>query len=139
MRRYLVVANQTLLGDPLLARVTACLAAGPCQFHVVVPASHAPGPAWQTEGRDRAFAAKRLEEGLERFRAVGAEVTGEVADGRPMDAIRDAMLHAPPFDEIIVSTLPPGLSRWLRADLPHRIGRTFGLPVSTVTAARAAA
>jgi hypothetical protein len=56
-----------------------------------------------------------------------------------MDAIRAAMLHAPPFDEIILSTLAPGLSRWLRQDLPHRISRAFELPISTVTAARAAA
>jgi hypothetical protein len=134
MRRYLVVANQTLLGDQLLVRIQECLAAGPCQFHLVVPATHAPGRAMQTEGRDRAYAAERLREGLERFRALGIEVEGEVGDARPLDAIRDVMLHAPPFHEIIVSTLPPGLSRWLRQDLPHRIHRTFELPTSTVTA-----
>jgi len=138
MRRYLVVANQTLLGDPLLGRIRECLAAGPCQFHLVVPATHAPGRSLQTESRDRAFAQKRLEEGLERFRALGADVEGEVGDARPMDAIRDAMLHAPPFDEIILSTLPPGLSRWLHQDLPRRIYRTFELPMSTVTARAAA-
>ncbi|MGI9022182.1 MAG: hypothetical protein ACR2HV_02890 [Acidimicrobiales bacterium] len=92
----------------------------------------------QTEGRDRAFAVERLQAGLDRFRGLGADVEGEVGDGRPMDAIRDAMLHAPPFDEIILSTLPPGLSRWLRQDLPHRIARTFELPLSTVTARAAA-
>jgi len=138
MRRYLVVANQTLLGDPLLGRIRECLAAGPCRFHLVVPATHAPGRSLQTESRDRAFALKRLQEGLERFRALGAEVDGEVGDARPMDAIRDAMLHAPRFDEIILSTLPPGLSRWLRQDLPHRIHRTFELPLTTVTAQAAA-
>jgi hypothetical protein len=138
MRRYLVVANQTLLGDPLLARIHECLVAGPCEFHLVVPATHAPGRAMQTESRDRAFAAQRLAEGLERFRALGAEVEGEVGDARPLDAIRDVMLHARPFDEIIVSTLPPGLSRWLRQDLPHRIHRTFELPTSTVTIRAAA-
>ena len=139
MRRYLVVANQTLLGDPLLARIRECLAAGPCQFHLVVPASHAPGRAVWTEGHDRAVAAARLEEGLERFRALGADVAGEVGDARPMDAIRDVMLHAPPFDEIILSTLPPGLSRWLRQDLPHRIQRAFELPMSVVVASGVAA
>ena len=134
MHRYLVVANQTRLGDPLLARIEECLAKGPCQFHVVVPATHAPGRAMHTESRDRAFAAERLREGLERFRALGADVEGEVGDARPIDAIRDVMLHAPPFHEIIVSTLPAGLSRWLHQDLPHRIHRTFELPTSTVTA-----
>ena len=132
MRRYLVVANRTLLGDPLLARIKECLAVGPCQFHLVVPASHAGDRAMWTEGRDRALAAQRLAEGLERFRALGADTVGEVGDARPIDAIRDVMLHAPPFDEIILSTLPPGLSRWLRQDLPHRIQRTFELPISLV-------
>ena len=138
MRRYLIVANQTLLGDPLLGRVKECLAAGPCQFHVVVPATHAPGRAIHVESRDRSFAEQRLRDGLERFRALGAEVEGEVGDARPMDAIRDVMLHARPFDEIIDSTLPPGLSRWLRQDLPHRVQRAFGLPVSWVAESAAA-
>lgn len=138
MRRYLVVANQTLLGDLLLGRIRECLAAGPCQFHLVVPATHAPGRSWQTESRDHAYAVERLNVGLDRFRALGADVEGEVGDGRPMDAVRDAMLHAPPFDEIILSTLPPGLSKWLHQDLPRRMARTFGLPISTVTARAAA-
>jgi len=138
MRRYLVVANQTLLGGPLLGRVQECLAAGPCQFHIVVPATHAPGRAMQTEVRDRAIAVERLRTGLERFRALGVDVEGEVGDARPIDAIRDVMLHAPPFDEIILSTLPPGLSRWLRQDLPHRIQRTFEMPMSIVIARAAA-
>lgn len=139
MRHYLVVANQTLLGDPLLNRIKECLAAGPSRFHLVVPATHAPGRAVWTEGHNRAVAAERLREGLERFRALGAEVEGEVGDERPMDAIRDAMLHAGPFDHILLSTLPPGLSRWLRQDLPHRIQRTFDLPLTTVVGARVAA
>jgi len=139
MRRYLVVANQTLLGDPLLGRIRDCLAAGPCQFHLVVPATHAPGRSIQVESRDHAFAVKRLGEGLERFRALGIAVQGEVGDARPMDAIRDAIRTAGPFNEIILSTLPPGLSRWLHQDLPHRIARTFELRTSVVVMARAAA
>lgn len=138
MRHYLVVANQTLLGDPLLARLTECIAAGPCQFHLVVPATHVPGRATWTEGHDQAVALERLTQALERFRALGADVEGEVGDARPIDAIRDAMLHAPPFDEIVISTLPHGLSRWLHQDLPHRVQRTFSLPVSTVIARAAA-
>lgn len=139
MRRYLIVANQTLLGDPLLARVRECLAAGPCSFHLVVPATHAPGKAWQLEHRDHAYAVERLEQGLDRFRALGVDVEGEVGDARPMDAVRDAIRNAGPFDEIILSTLPAGVSRWLHQDLPHRIHRWFELPVTTVVARRVAA
>jgi hypothetical protein len=138
MRRYLVVANQTLLGEALLARVRECIAAGPCEFHLVVPATHAPGRVMQTESRDRAYAVQRLRDGLERFRELGISVEGEVGDSRPIDAIRDVMLHAGPFHEIIVSTLPPGISRWLHQDLPHRIQRTFELPTSMVVARAAA-
>jgi hypothetical protein len=138
MRRYLVVANQTLLGEALLARVRECIAAGPCEFHLVVPATHAPGRVMQTESRDRAYAVQRLRDGLERFRELGISVEGEVGDARPIDAIRDVMLHAGPFHEIIVSTLPPGISRWLHQDLPHRIQRTFELPTSMVVARAAA-
>lgn len=139
MRHYLVVANQTLLGDPLLGRIAERLAAGPSRFYLVVPATHAPGRAVWTEGHDRAVAAGRLPEALARFRELGAVVDGEVGDAHPIDAIRDVMLHASPFDEIILSTLPPGLSRWLRQDLPHRIQRTFELPLTIVVGERVAA
>jgi hypothetical protein len=138
MRRYLIVANQTLLGEALFDRVRQCIAAGPCAFHLVVPASHVPGRAYR-EDRDRAAAAQRLTDALARFRALGVDVEGEVGDTRPIDAIRDVMLHAGPFHEIIVSTLPPGISRWLHQDLPHRIHRTFELPTSMVVARRVAA
>lgn len=139
MRRYLVVANQTLLGEPLLGRVRECLASGPCEFHLVVPATHAPGYAWQLERRDHSLASARLRQGLDRFRSLGVDVEGEVGDARPMDAVRDAIRNAGPFDEVILSTLPAGVSRWLRQDLPHRIHRWFELPVTTVVARRAAA
>lgn len=139
MRRYLIVANQTLLGEPLLAKVRECLLVGPCEFHLVVPATHAPGHAWQLEHRDHGLAATRLQQGLDRFRSLGLEVEGEVGDARPMDAVRDALRNAGPFDEIILSTLPAGISRWLRQDLPHRIHRWFELPVTTVVARKAAA
>ncbi|MGI9079881.1 MAG: hypothetical protein ACR2GF_03530 [Acidimicrobiales bacterium] len=76
------------------------------QFNIflVVPAAHVPGHSLQTESRDRAFTAQRLQAGLEQFRALGVDVDGEVGDRRPMDA----MLDAPPFDEIVLSTLPSG-------------------------------
>jgi hypothetical protein len=48
-------------------------------------------------------------------------------------AIRDA-LRGHVFDGIILSTLPPGVSRWLKLDLPHRVERDFGVPVTHVVA-----
>jgi hypothetical protein len=131
MRRYLVVANQTLGGEPLDEAVKGCLAAGPASFHVVVPATQPRDHAVWTEGEARALAQRRLEAALDRFRSLGAEVEGEVGDERPLEAIADAVREQE-FDEIILSTLPPGLSRWLRQDLPHRVERQFDLPVRHV-------
>jgi hypothetical protein len=132
MRRYLVVANQTLGGEHLTDKVRECLAEGPCQFYVVVPTTHDPqGWTWD-EDIARAEAGKRLEAALARFRKLGADVDGEVGDINPVDAIRDVASHRE-FDEIILSTLPVGRSRWLKMDLPHRVERAFSVPVTHIT------
>jgi hypothetical protein len=127
--RYLVVANQTLAGDHLADKIKECLDAGPSTFHVVVPAT-APTDHFWTEAEVQASARTRLEEALARFRSLGAEVDGEVGDGNPMLAVEDAMREGE-FDEIILSTLRPGLSRWLKLDLPDRVKARFGtVPVT---------
>jgi hypothetical protein len=132
MRRYLVVANQTLGGDALLARIRSLLEHGPASFHVVVPATKPQGKWTWTEGEALAIARKRLAEAIVRFRELGAEVTGEVGNERPIDAIGN-VLREREIDEIVLSTLPPGLSRWLKQDLPSRVERVYDLPVSHVT------
>lgn len=134
MRRYLVVSNQTLSSEALVAKVRSCLAVGPCRFHVVVPATHTHDHLTWTEGRDRALARQRLDAALARLRDLGAEVDGEVGDARPLDAMADALRDLPPVDEIILVTLPPGFSRWLHQDLPHRAQRTFRAPVTHLVA-----
>lgn len=58
-----------------------------------------------------------------RLAGLGVEVEGEVGDGNPRLAIGDAIRDRGPFDEIILSTLSSGLSKWLRLDLPHRVAR----------------
>ena len=65
---------------------------------------------------------------LERFLAEGAAVEGIVGDASPVRAIDDVLIEHPQ-DEIILSTLPPGISRWLNKDLPHRVEQRFALPV----------
>jgi hypothetical protein len=131
--RYLIVANQTLAADELMDKVRQLCAEGPSTFHVVVPKTHAKDHAFYTEGGDHALAEKRLEAALERFRAVGAEADGEVGDNSPFLAVRDCILADASYDGVILSTLPPGISRWLKQDLPHRLERTFGLPVTHLT------
>lgn len=133
MRRYLVVANQTLGGGDLLALLRE-LAETPTSFHVLVPATPPVDQLW-TEGGAIAIARHRLDVALERFRALGLEATGEVGDARPMQAIDD-VLAGESFDGIVISTLSPRLSKWLRLDLVHRVQSTFGLPVRHVIAHR---
>lgn len=132
MRRYLVVANQTLCGQPLADKVGELMAAVPCEFHLVVPATHGHHHLTWTEGEASALARHRLDEALSRLRTMGAVVDGEVGDARGADAVGDAIRAGPPFDAIVLSTLPPGLSRWLRQDLPHRLERMYHLPVSSL-------
>jgi GABA permease len=133
MRSYLVVANQTLGGEHLIAKVRERMAAGPCCFHVVVPATPPSDHAW-TEGEARALAQSRLDAAVARFRELGADVDGEVGDQNPLLAIGDA-LRGKRFDEIMLSTLSPGASRWLKLDLPRRAADRFGIPLTHVIGA----
>jgi hypothetical protein len=82
--------------------------------------------------RSHEQAQQRLEYGLERFRRIGAVVNGDVAGSNALDAIGDAV-HRRQFDEIIISTLPRRISRWLHQDLPHRAKRKFGVPITVIT------
>lgn len=138
MRRYLVVANQTLGGEPLLRAIRASRASGPASFHVLVPATPVHEHGTWTEGKARAVATERLEHTLAALRAEGTEATGEVGDANPLLAIDDVLRHRE-IDEIIISTLPPGISRWLHQDLVHRVARRFDRPVTHVVATPVAA
>jgi hypothetical protein len=131
MRRYMVVAHQTLGSPELLDAMRDRLAEGPCTFHLVVPVLHGgQGLTW-TEGKARTAAAERLEEARLRFIAEGLAVSGEVGDAHPVDAVRDVLVREgdDAFDGVIVSTLPHAISKWLKFDSPNRIHRNTGLPV----------
>ena len=135
MRRYLVVGNQTLGSDQLRTKIQELMGAGPGSFHIVVPVSHPPG-SW-SDGKATKLARERLDQALADFRELGAEVTGEVGDASPVRAIADVLITDPdPFDEIILSTLPPGPSRWLHQDVLHRVRRTFAVPCTHVVQER---
>ena len=77
----------------------------------------------------------RLRDALYRFEPLGIPVGGEVSDKDAFSAVSD-VLSRERFDEVIISTLPTGLSHWLHIDLPSRVESKFGLPVTTVTARR---
>lgn len=133
MRNYLIVANLTLCEPHLLEAVDERMSAGECRFHVLVPASHAPMSGTFIEADTRAEAADRLERMLSELSERGAQATGEVGDIRAIDATLDALRHAD-YDEIIISTLPPNASRWLRLDLVSRLQRAVPVPVTHVVA-----
>jgi hypothetical protein len=152
MRRYLVVANQTLLDLALRKELYKRIEAGPSDFYVLVPNTSAAhyhvvpaaggmvpmpsvvvdygGPA--TDEEATAQARQRLEQTLADLTAMKAHAEGDLGSAQPLEAIEKVLVDHQ-FDEIVVATLPKRFSRWLRADLPHQAERRFGLPVTTVT------
>lgn len=137
MQRILVVANLTLGGEQLAATLTDRIAAGATAVHVVVPAAAEPSAWFKDEQAQIPHARARLDMALRRFGELGAEVTGEIGDERPVEAVGDALrAAAQPFDEVILSTLPQGPSRWLRMDVVSRVTRAITpIPVTHVVGA----
>ena len=138
-QHYLVVANQTLNSSHLLQAVVTLVGDEPAHVHLLVPATPARDQLTWTEGEANSIAQRRLQRALELYRCVPGIVDGEVGDGNPLHAVRDQLDAGRHFDLIVVSTLPPGLSRWLRQDLARRIQRSCGLPVQHVIAPAPAA
>jgi hypothetical protein len=136
MRTYLIIANQTLVGDALRHEITERLADGQARFHVVAPATPVSHKLTWEEGEALDAARERLDASLSWLRERGAEATGEIGDHDPVQAARDALLHME-ADEIILSTLPAGISRWIGQDVPSRLRGAIALPVTVVTQAKA--
>lgn len=137
MRRVLIVANQTLGGTELQREIADRSSSGPCEFWVVVPAtpmSDQVVPKGFAPEDGTTLAESRLEKELARLAEIGVTAAGEIGDPDPIEAIR-ATLDLRPCDEIILATLPQGVSRWLRQDLVHRVQRKFSLPVTHVVSA----
>lgn len=137
--QVLLVANRTATTATLREAVEQRARRGPTTFHLVVPASpHGLHRVVDPEvtGREEAWA--RLEIALPSLsEAAGSTVTGDVGDADPLAAIQDA-LAGQRFDEIIISTLPRTVSRWLRLDLTSK-ARGLGLPVTHLEGERGAA
>jgi hypothetical protein len=64
---------------------------------------------------------------------MGADAAGEVGCADPVAAAQDA-IRSVAVDEILLSTLPSGVSRWLGQDVPARLRRAVSVPVTVVTA-----
>jgi len=139
MRRYLVIANQTLATHQLRQELLLRAESGESLFHFLVPntADNDYSSEWaEHEGVIDAGtkgAKARLEFALAAVRAAGACALGALADPDPLTAV-ELQLQCSAYDEVIVSMLPEPSSRWFKADLPSRISRSVQIPVTMITA-----
>jgi len=122
-KHVLVLANVTAGSDDLCRALTSRAQRSPAAFTLVVPATRHGG------GREAAKA--KLDYALNRLREAGLEADGAVGHPDPIVAVDDAW-DPRRFDEIVVSTLPIGASKWLHAGLPERVGKLTGAPVTHV-------
>jgi hypothetical protein len=130
--KVLVVAHETAATTALIEAVQARAQQGPVKFHLVVP-RHAHGMHRVVDPQDvgEEPAARVLSDALPKLSAAtGHEVTGSVGDAEPLMAIEDAV-NLGGFHEIIISTHPHGISRWIKMDLISK-ARGLGLPVTHV-------
>jgi hypothetical protein len=120
-RRVLVVANRTAATPDLLEEVNRRAKERPSVFVLLIPDAAGGSADWTLE-----LALPLLE------RAAAGPVKGLAAEGEdPLEAIRRT-IDEEDIDEIVISTLPKRVSKWLRRDLPHQVER-LGLPVTVVT------
>jgi len=129
--RVLVVSNRTLGALEIVQALSERLARDRLVVHIVVPVD--PGLAPQERDRAVEEARGRLDDELARLAALGAEVDGELTVGDPVGLARD-VVAAGGFDEVLVCSLPRGVSRWLRAGTKEELGSSLGVPVVALTA-----
>jgi nucleotide-binding universal stress UspA family protein len=132
--RVLVVAHKTAATPALLDAVRERAARGPAQFTLLVPnIAHGLHKVVDAEDQETSEADQVLALAVPLLEdAAGGPVESMIGDASPLDAIHDAInIHG--FDEIIISTLPTRVSKWLKLDLPSKLAG-LGLPVTTITA-----
>jgi hypothetical protein len=128
MANVLVVANETVVGEPLLERIRDRARRSPASFLIIAPQSD-PSVSAHPD------AERRLRRALTILRGEGIDAHGQVAHPDPytaaMHAVRDERV-----DEILVSTFPERAgSSWLRRDLIGRLRKDAGVPVEHIEVA----
>jgi hypothetical protein len=123
-KNVLVVANQTVLGEPLLQKIRDRAAQGKASFLII-------SPQGESEGSYEA-AEKRLLRAVGRLRGEGLDVHGQISHPDPYAAVMQT-LQDERVDELIVSTFPNERSGWLRRDLLGRLRTDTKLPLEHVT------
>ncbi len=130
-KNVLVIANETVLGEPLLEKIRERAAASPASFLIMSPQSD------PTAG-EHPDAERRLKRALSQLRGEGIDVHGQVAHPDPFSAAMEAV-HDERVDEIVVSTFEPLSSGWLRGHVVERLRKDTDLPVDHVIVAKAEA
>jgi hypothetical protein len=129
-RRILVVANVTATAGALLEHLRTRAAHEPLAVHLIVPAT--------ALGGGREAADRQLQSAVQALREAGIEAEGSVGDADPVIAVSEVW-DPKRFDEIVISTLPASLSKWLPAALPQRIAKLTGARVAHVVSASSTA
>jgi cell pole-organizing protein PopZ len=150
MHKTLIVANRSVGGDELAEEVRRRVALGDVCFHLVVPvaspvasavaigaavgdaANLSPTSCYEVTD-ERRVARERLAYGLDWLASLGATATGELSTECDTAGDVAGIVEANHIDDVIVSTLPTTISRWLHQDLPHRIERRVRLPVTVIS------
>jgi len=122
-RNVLVVANQTVLGAPLLDKIRQRAKSGPVSFLIISPQGDAEGSYDEAE--------KRLLRAVSMLRGEGIEAHGQISHPDPYAAVLQTM-EDERVDELIVSTFPDARSGWMRKNLIERLRETTKLPIEHV-------
>src|SRR3954452_23967292 len=132
--RVLVVAHKTAATPSLIEAVRERASRGPCAFTLLVPpAAHGLHRVTDPEDHRADEEAKAMIELAVPLLedAAGGRVSGKIgSEPAPPTSVEDA-INVEGYDEIIISTLPARVSRWLRLDLPHKLNG-LGLPITTI-------
>lgn len=123
----LVVANETVLGEPLLNAIRQRAAKDSVSFLIISPQSD----SIETIAIGHPDAERRLRSAVAALRSEGIDVHGQIAHPDPYTAALET-IHDERVDEVIVSTFPGERSGWLRRDLVGRLRSDSGLPVQHV-------
>jgi GABA permease len=129
MARILVVANKTAESPELLEAMRA--KGTEHEYVLVVPASGGMLEKAADPDAARETTEPHLHAALEKMRGEGFNVDGSIGDSDPVAAVQDAANFSE-FDEVIISTLPIRVSKWVKLDLPSKAQRATGLPVTHV-------
>ena len=130
--KVLVIANETVGGDELLALLGTRSIDVDEQVLLVCPALNSRVRTWTSdEDPARAGAQERLDASLTRLADAGVSARGEIGDGDPLQALEDALREFP-ADEIVVSTHPPGRSHWLEQGVVEQARQRYDVPITHV-------